>query len=281
MLELARGLSPRALHAIADLELRTVQADGGRLKLEWAELNNRTSLQVEDVLYWDDDRLLGFLGLYAFGPPTVEIAAMVDPATRRRGIATSLLEAALPLCSVRGYDRALLVTPRASAPGKGFAHSWGAVLEHSEHALVLATAPADSPTDPRISVRIATPADAPAISRLLTAAFGGPAPDVLDLSASDSARTLLVEISGLAVGTLRITREADGGGVYGFAVDPAWQGQGIGRDVLHRCCQQLRNEGAHHVGLEVAVENEQALGLYTSLGFTQVTTEDYYAIACT
>jgi len=30
--------------------------------------------------------------------------------------------------------------------------------------------------------------------------------------------------------------------------------------------------------LEVAVENEHALGLYTSLGFTRVTTEDYYAV---
>jgi ribosomal protein S18 acetylase RimI-like enzyme len=33
------------------------------------------------------------------------------------------------------------------------------------------------------------------------------------------------------------------------------------------------------VGLEVAVENERALGLYTSIGFRPVTTEDYYALS--
>jgi len=55
-------------------------------------------------------------------------------------------------------------------------------------------------------------------------------------------------------------------------------GRGIGRDVLRRVCQLLRGEGARHVGLEVAVDNERALGLYTSVGFTPVTTEDYYAL---
>jgi ribosomal protein S18 acetylase RimI-like enzyme len=44
-------------------------------------------------------------------------------------------------------------------------------------------------------------------------------------------------------------------------------------------CRRLRDEGVRRVGLEVAVENDHALGLYTSLGFIQVTTEDYYALS--
>ena len=51
--------------------------------------------------------------------------------------------------------------------------------------------------------------------------------------------------------------------------------------MLRRACQQLRDEGARRIGLEVAVDNERALGLYTSIGFTAVTTEDYYAIPTT
>lgn len=170
------------------------------------------------------------------------------------------------------------MTPRESVAGRGFALGRGAVLEHSEHALVLTTAPADGPTDPRISLRTATPADVPEISPLLTAAFGSPPADVLQRLASGSERTLVVEVAGSVVGTLRLTRDGDDGGVYGFAVDPAWQGHGIGRDVLRRVCQQLRDEGARRVGLEVSVDNEHALRLYTSIGFSQVTTEDYYAL---
>jgi len=278
VLNLARGLSSRELRAIAELEARTVQVDGGRLKLEWGVLNGRTGGDVEDILWWDGDRLLGFLGLYAFGPPTVELAGMVDPAARRSGIATALLDAALPLCRERGYEQVLLVTPRASLAGKSLALSRSAVLEHSEHALVLLDAPADGPTDPTVSLRSATQADASEISRLVTAAFGWAPPDATVVPAETS-RTLLVEIAGCAVGTLRLTREDDEvAGIYGFAVDPDWQGRGIGRDVLRRVCQQLRDEGVHRIGLEVAVDNDRALGLYTSLGFTPLTTEDYYAL---
>ena len=276
MIELARGLSPGDLRELAELEARVLAADGGRLKLEWRVLRSRAGQDVEDVLWWEEDRLLGFLGLYSFEAPTVEIAGMVDPAARRRGIATELLDAALPICRERGYQRALLVTPRGSIAGREFAQNRAAVLEHSEHALVLLHTPTEGPTDPRLTLRTATLADASELSRLLAAAFGEPAIDLADRLAEDSARTVLVELEGAAVGTIRVTRDDDTAGIYGFAVDPAWQGRGIGRDVLRRVCRELRDEGIRRIGLEVAVENDHALGLYTSLGFNQTTTEDYY-----
>lgn len=277
MLALARGLTPVDLQAIAELEARTVGVDGGRLKLEWGVLSTRAGRDVEDLLWWDGDKLLGFLGLYAFAPPTAELAGMVDPDARRRGIATALLDAALPLCRERGYREVLLVTPRESSPGRSFALSRGAVLEHSEHALTLLSAPADGPANPAVTVRTATQADAAEVSKLLTTAFGT-APHALQLQATERVRTVLAELSGRVVGTLRLTREGEAAGIYGFAVDPAWQGRGIGRDVLRRVCQQLRDEGVHRIDLEVAVDNDHAMGLYTSLGFTPVTTEDYYAL---
>lgn len=279
MVILAHGLTPRDRQAIADLESRALQVDGGRLKLEWGVLNGRTGRDVEDILCWDGDRLLGFLGLYTFSAPTVELAGMVDPAARRRGIGTALLDAALPLCHDRGYGQTLLVTPRASTAGRCLALGRGAVLEHSEYALVLLGAPTDGPTNPSISMRTATQADNTEVSRLLTAAFGWPGADVMDLATTESTRTLLVETAGSVVGTLRLTRDVDNAaGVYGFAIEPAWQGRGIGRDVLRRVCSQLREEGVGRIGLEVAVDNDHALGLYTSLGFAPVTTEDYYAL---
>ena len=256
---MSRGLSARALSALSALEKRTVTADGGRLKLEWGTLRARPGQQVDDLLWWDGDRLLGFLGLYAFDGRTVELAGMVDPAARRRGIATALLDAALPLGRERAYEKTLLVTSRGSEGGLRFALGRGAVLDHSEHALVLVGAPNDGPPGPEVAVRTAASADASDIARLLTAAFGHSPPDVAERLVTDSARTLIVEVGGAAVGTVRVTREDETGGVYGFAVDPAWQGSGIGREVLRRVCHQLRAEGAQRVGLEVAVLNERAL----------------------
>lgn len=278
MIEHAAGLSSAALEAIAELERQVIEADGGRLKLEWDALRGRAGDRVEDLLWWEGDRLLGFLGLYSFGSP-IELAGMVAPDARGRGIGTALLDGAAAVCRERGLSRALLIVPRPSVTGKRLALRRGAVLDHSEHALVLSGEPAGGPRHPALTIRRATAADLPFLSRLLEAAFGHPAPDDLGRRLeSPNEPTMVIELAGDAVGTLRIAYDGDDAGIYGFAVEPARQGQGIGRDALRRTCDRLRAEGARRIGLEVDVENDRALGLYTSVGFAPVITEDYYAL---
>lgn len=272
MLTLPHGLSPAELTAVADLEQRVIAADGGRLKLEWPTLRARSGERCEDVLAWQDGRLVGFLGTYAFGGATVELAGMVDPAARRRGVGTALLGAGLQLCG----GAALLVVPRSSPAGAAFARSYGGGLSHSEHALVLVGPPAPGPADPGLALRDARPDDVPAVSTLLAAGFGGEqdAPQVLRRLAD----TRVAVFDSRVVAALRVERDGDTGGVYGFVVEPVLQGRGIGRDVLRRVCRQLAADGAARVALEVATNNEHALSLYTSLGFHPVATEDYYAL---
>jgi ribosomal protein S18 acetylase RimI-like enzyme len=279
MIELPQGLSKSALDAIAELERRSVAHDGGRLKLEWGSLNHRSANERNDVLWWDGDNLLGFLGLYCFDGRNVELVGMVDPAARRKGIATALLGAAMTLCRERSYANILLVVPRQSEGGQLLATRRGGVLDHSEHALVLTDAPTDKPSERNIEIRPALVEDAPEVTRLLAAGFGWAPDDVAQRIASEPQQTLLVLTEGKTVGTLRVTRNGDAGGVYGFAVDPRWQGRGVGREVLRRMCVELLADGVKRVGLEVEIQNEHALGLYTSVGFTPVTTEDYFALA--
>lgn len=271
-------MGPPALEALAALEARTVAVDGGRLKLEWSTLRERPGTEVRDLLWWEGDELVGFVGLYAFGPPDVELAGMVDPAWRRRGIATQLLAAARALAREQGFARALLVTPRDAVGGRALALAHSAVHDHAEHALELDGPPLGT-SDELATLRAARAGDAPEIARLLEAGFGHVPGDVAEQLASDPARTVVVELDGRVVGTVRLSLDGDVGGVYGFVIDPDFQGRGIGRDVLRRVCEQLRSDGAARVRLEVAVENDRALGLYTSVGFEQVTTEDYFALA--
>ena len=221
-------------------------------------LRDRLGHRVEDLLWWDGERLLGFLGIYAFGAPSVELTGMVDPGARRRGIASALLEASLPLCRDHGYSPTLLVTPRASTAGRELALARGAVMEHSEHALQLRGAPVE-------------------------AGFGWHRPEPVEEADAertrlDHAGTLIVELDDAVVGTERLTWDQDTAGVYGFVVHPDHQGRGIGREILRRVCRQARADGASRVHLEVTVDNDRALNLYASLGFTRVATEDYYAL---
>ncbi|MPQ99864.1 GNAT family N-acetyltransferase [Modestobacter sp. I12A-02628] len=131
---------------------------------------------------------------------------------------------------------------------------------------------------PRVTLRDAGPADAGVVARLLRLGFGYEVDDLAGRLADGSAPTLLVERDGAPVGTLRVTGDGADSGVYGFVVDPACRGQGIGRDLLRRVCARLRADGARRVGLEVSVQNEQALGLCMSLGFRPVATEDHHAL---
>ena len=206
---------------------------------------------------------------------------MVAPDARRRGIGSALLDAALPLCRDRGDRAPLLIVPRPSTAGRRLALARGGGLDHSEHALVLSgdPAPAVEPRDMALNLRPARPEDLPLIARLLEAGFGFAVPDDLtDRLNTPREQTLLVELSGSPVGTLRLHRDGDAAGIYGFVIEPGRQGRGIGRAALRRACQLLRADGARRIGLEVDVQNDRALGLYTSVGFTSVATEDYYAL---
>lgn len=281
MLQEANALTPDQLAAIAELEQAVVAHDGGRLKLEWPTLRARSGRRPEDVLAYDGSALVGFAGLYAFGGADVEVAGMVHPGHRRRGTGTALLEAAAALCRERGRDRMLLVTPRATPAGAGFARRHGGALDHSEHHLVLHGPPPDREPDPAVTMRAATADDIPALERLLRSGFDWE-PDRHAIEPSeDGDRTLIVERDGGAAGTLRVGRDGDTASVYGFTIDAELRGRGIGRDVLSRVCRDAFETGARRVTLEVEVDNDRALELYLSVGFVREATEDYFALDLT
>jgi ribosomal protein S18 acetylase RimI-like enzyme len=276
MIEHAHGLNHSALEAIAGLERRVVAADGGRLKLEWSTLRTRPTDAVRDLLWWEDDRLLGFLGIYGFNWRHLELTGMVDPDGRCRGIATALLTAALPICREQEKDRLLMVVPRTSPGGRGFALGAGMTYEHSEHALTLRARPSGT-AGSEISLRSASTEDIPRLSELYLDGFGDAHVDPARLDGERS-RTLMIELAGETIGTLALALESERSAVYGFVVGAHQRGRGIGREALRRVCQEQFDHGVERVDLEVEVDNDRALALYTSVGFEPVITEDYYEL---
>jgi ribosomal protein S18 acetylase RimI-like enzyme len=276
MLQLAHGLTDTALEAIAGLERRVVAADGGRLKLEWSTLRSRPAGTVRDLLWWEHGRLLGFLGIYGFNWQHLEVTGMVEPDARGRGIGRALFDAALPLCRELDKQSLLLVVPRVSPGGAQLARAYGMTLEHSEHALRLGARPAAS-TDPTIRLRQPTVADLPALADLYSEGFGD-APVNLEEMITRESPPLIITREGEVAGTVAVVREGQRGAIYGFIVAAHLRGRGIGRQVLRQACRDLFDDGMTHVDLEVEVENDRALGLYTSVGFELEATDDYYEL---
>ena len=80
--------------------------------------------------------------------------------------------------------------------------------------------------------------------------------------------TLQIEGAGVAYAMAALDRGmAEIGAVI---VDPARRGQGFGRDIMRALMGWARQNGAHHVFLQVASENAAAKALYASLGFREV-----------
>lgn len=88
----------------------------------------------------------------------------------------------------------------------------------------------------------------------------------------------MIEWEGRPAGTISAWREDERGATYGFIVVPQLRGRGIGRQALRSVCRELFDGGASHVDLEVGVDNDAALRLYTATGFALQGTDDYYEL---
>ena len=80
----------------------------------------------------------------------------------------------------------------------------------------------------------------------------------------------VVMAEGDAPGFIMARTLFDEAEILTFAVDPACQRRGMGRDLLVRCVRQAASAGVASVFLEVAQDNTGALGLYHAAGFAPV-----------
>ncbi len=66
--------------------------------------------------------------------------------------------------------------------------------------------------------------------------------------------------------------------IYGVAVDPACQGQGLGEVLMQHAEQEAMQAGARHVTLEADEGRARLVGWYERLGYRRVRLrEDFYA----
>ena len=85
---------------------------------------------------------------------------------------------------------------------------------------------------------------------------------------------LVAEIDGIIAGTagidpVRTAEKTKHRASFGISIDKAWWGLGIGRALTEACIECARAAGYMQLELEVVAENERAVSLYKSVGFTE------------
>lgn len=268
-------LMTQQLQDIEQLQKECELHDHLQLKLNWEMLRKRETDQL-DFFHYENEELVAFLGLYAFGS-TVEVCGMVKPSERRKGHFHRLFQQGMERAKQNGYKKILLNAPAGSDAAKAFINNQGADYASSEHQMewqersleevegfILRKAKADD-----FDIRV----------RLCVTAFGDDEEDAqaMESRADEDEDTdmLMIDVNEETVGKIRVSREDGQAWIFGFCIFPEHQGKGIGRKVLHRVIRDQSSAG-HSVHLEVETKNDHALRLYESVGFKAVHAQDYY-----
>lgn len=88
------------------------------------------------------------------------------------------------------------------------------------------------------------------------------------------------DANGAVVGyvTTRLNPTSGIGWIPNLAVDPAHQGQGLGRALLEHALQFFRESGMTVAKIETLEQNPVGQNLYPSLGFVEVARQIHYAM---
>jgi len=254
------------------------EKDGGfQLKLNFDMLANRTEGKQEDFFYYEDEKLVGFLGSYGFGNK-IELCGMVHPDYRRKGIFSSLLKMGIEAAKKQDIPTILLNAPTDSQSAKGFLSNVPCSFAVAEYQMKWHQT--DLKVDDSITVRDSvSKEDYDAEIQLEISGFGMSEKQAQEMQTSisenSSEQKFIIEVEGRIAGKMRVSQLHGEAWIYGFVVFPELRGKGIGRKALSKVVTMQQQKGLP-VFLEVEAKNAHALGLYESIGFKTYHSQDYY-----
>jgi len=256
------------------------------VNLNLSILIDRTGDEESDLLYYENNKLVGYVGIYSFfKKDEVEICGMVHPDFRRRGIFTRLFEAAKSECKERWIKTILLVNEQKSESGKAFAVSVKASHEFSEYRMKydITTVKELPKEDSCLTLRIAEGVDTPDLIDIGMKCFNTSLEEEKSLIVSGMLskhrRIFTALFNDIIIGTITVSTDGLSSNISGFAVHPDFQGRGFGKQILLNIVNNLLNENVCDINIEVETKNQNALRLYEGCSFKVTTAYDYYKIS--
>jgi ribosomal protein S18 acetylase RimI-like enzyme len=275
------GLRTEERQSAEDLLALANQLEGLDLPIS-LEPSIPSTLAVSHFLYYEGGSLVGLALIQEY--TEVEACALVHPDARRQGIGRALLDEIQVECRRHGHDHLLLLCDETSASGRAFMAAVGAQYQSAEYHMELYP-PAIDRSRPRpegLQLRPAGAEDIDLLTLLQMTSFDDVEEKIrqrVTQSLQDPTRQYFVGyLDKEPVGLLRLGRYEKSADVTAFGVIPSYRGRGYGRQMLLDAIDRLLVENWPQISIEVATDNQNALGLYQSCGFQVTQTYGFYAL---
>ncbi|KTD24278.1 MULTISPECIES: GNAT family N-acetyltransferase [Legionella] len=273
-------LNPVQLDAVNQLASLCREVDGSTPPL-YPHILEQKRLHDSNVLYFQDNTLVGFLSVYFFYADACEVSVIVAPSHRRQGIAKQLLRTIMPLLVAKQMNNLIFSTPEAV--NDEWLSRFGFIYHHSEYQMQRQSFEPILITKQILTVRKATEKDIPLLCHIDELCF----PEEEDnmpvrfntLLEENNYTILLAFRQGRAVAKAHIRWQEDSAILSDIAVLPKYQRQGLGSELLSYCINHALSRGTTTLVLDVETSNQNALNLYTRHGFKTINATDFWTIA--
>lgn len=273
---------------ISNLQKHCLDNDKTSLKLELdyklsrGEGREGALDNVNEFMYYNNNELIGYIGIDHFGGTTLEINGMVHPDFRRKGVFKKLFQLVKDERVKRKEKDVLLLSDNKSISGQEFIKSTGASYEHSEYEMFLRLNPKQDISLENVVLRKANNKDAREIAYQNSIYFDSEFKEEDIKMPEDEEKCGMIiyiaEVLNKIIGKVHLEVSGDIGGIYGLGVTPDYRGKGYGREILMGAIEMLKGRNKMEIMLQVAAKNNKALNLYKSCGFEETSIMDYYQI---
>lgn len=232
-----------------------------------------------NILYYDNDKLIGYLRTYFFYANACEVAVMVDPAFRRRGIARAMLNEIIPTLQIEQIKNLFFSSP------KDLNQDWLSALTFTFHG-----SERQMQYDPQkpisvsfkpAAIRLATQKDIPILIELDDICFPNKKPDAEEvfrnLLSTNNCSIFVLTQDQRIVGKAHVFKESDRARITDIGVLPEYRGRGLASTLIKYCINHALINNKAKIVLDVELTNESALKLYDGLGFRIVNAHDYWS----
>lgn len=274
-------------HQLSDQQL--IELDGlcsdckshdGNTVATYKHLLGQERPRLCNMLYYRQAHLVGFLSTFFFYEDACEIAVMVKPSFRRQGITTFMIHEILPLIHTEGIKNLIFSAPHdvnnTWFVAKGFRYL------HCEYQMQREEKKPVHITNASCLIRLATAEDVPVLCLIDSTCFSTPQLDspthFQNLLYDPNYKLFIAEVDGVPIGKAHLDLQPDGARVTDIAVLPTFQGRGIGSTMLAHCINHSLAVNQTTLSLNVETNNQQALKIYTRLGFVISNAYDFWTI---